>query len=161
MAHCFIPTDRNMATIQTHHTQARAESRSYSEPLFSLDHSFHPPHLLSVLLFSPLASFLISPFLTSGAFTFLFTPAFFFCVKESLSVNQPVTHSLIHTAVVCHETFGPVSNMPTQAEQITAFREPNKKWLSYFLACRNSSPFYWLSAGQIGLWKRYRILHSI
>lgn len=85
-----------LSKLTTHKLEPRAEVILSRSLLLTLP--FHLPLLLSALLFSPLASSLILPFLTSGAFTFLLTLAFFslsLCVKESLSVNQSVTHSSI------------------------------------------------------------------
>lgn len=94
MGHCLIPPTKNMATIQTHHTKTRAKSRSYSEPLSSLDPSFLSSSSSIFAAISPLATSLISPFLTSGAYTFLLTLAFL-SLHEGISFSQSITHSFI------------------------------------------------------------------
>ncbi len=86
-----------MATIQTHHKQARAESRSYSEPLFSLDHSF--PSSSSSICATIFSSCLISDlsFLHLRCFYLSLHPSLFFSAWRNLfqSINQSLTHSSI------------------------------------------------------------------
>lgn len=96
MGHCLIPPARNMATIQTHHTQARAKSRSYSEPLFSLDPSF--PSSSSSTCATTFSSCLISDlsFPHLRCFHLSLHPSLFSAWRNLFqSINQSLTHSSI------------------------------------------------------------------
>lgn len=134
-----------MATIQTHHTQTRAKSRSYSEPLSSLDPSFpsSSSSICAAIFSSCLISDLAFPHLRCFHLS-LHPSLFFLCVKESLSVDQSVTHSSIPLVSDKRDR----DSLVTCQHRLSRSQSLEGQIKSSFLIFL--SAFYWLSAAHIG-----------